>query len=367
MMQRYEKHSMIILRTIFIAAALYVFQGCIGKEGPPDQDNPILVWHGLDQKVGHLGFAQPDFNVLGTLSNHQSIVSLTCVVNGGEPLELTIARGPFGDTRRLAAPGNFNADIPLSTLRAGVNTVVLTATDSLGNSWLESVNVTKQDGESRLPRLIEWSNVKDPQDVGQFVDGLWGLEDEGLRTLRTGYDRVFLIGDTSWIDYEVTVPFVVNHVDSATGPVSGGNGLGILMRFQGHVNGGPRNFPVGQPKWGYQPFGAIGFLRWKDGVEQPPVRQFYRGDKNAIENYGPVPIVAGNKFWMKMVSKTQPDRGNEGVTLYSFKIWEDGSEEPASWDWEVEQQSEHALRKGGVVLLAHHVDVTFGDVRIDPN
>ena len=40
--------------------------------------------------------------------------------------------------------------------------------------------------------------------------------------------------------------------------------------------------------------------------------------------------------------------------------------EPDGWAWTVTQASPHALRRGGLVLLAHHVDATFGDVRVVP-
>ena len=63
---------------------------------------------------------------------------------------------------------------------------------------------------------------------------------------------------------------------------------------------------------------------------------------------------------------TLPDDGTEGVTRYSFKLWKESEIEPTRWNWEVDQKSQHALRKGGVVLLAHHVDATFGDVHIIP-
>ncbi|MGY8826118.1 MAG: hypothetical protein ACKVJG_19640 [Candidatus Latescibacterota bacterium] len=41
-----------------------------------------------------------------------------------------------------------------------------------------------------------------------------------------------------------------------------------------------------------------------------------------------------------------------------------GLREPNVWDWQVEQTSEHALLTGGPVLLAHHVNASFGDVEI---
>src|SRR5690554_405663 len=200
----------------------------------------IKVWHGLDQKVGHLGHAQEDFNLMGHVVGYESIASLTYRLNDAAPVELNLGQGPFGDERRLAAPGDFNADIPISLLKAGVNSIVLKAIDTLGQATSVTVHVEKLKGAYPLPVEIVWEKTDDPQDVGQYVDGKWGLEKGGLRTLRTGYDRIFLIGDTTWQDYEVTVAVTVHKVDPETGPVSGGNGVGILMRFTGHVIGGDR-------------------------------------------------------------------------------------------------------------------------------
>jgi hypothetical protein len=58
--------------------------------------------------------------------------------------------------------------------------------------------------------------------------------------------------------------------------------------------------------------------------------------------------------------------GHEGVTRYRFRVWGSDEAESSDWLWEVDQKSPHALRKGGMVLLAHHVDVTFGAVSIVP-
>lgn len=327
----------------------------------------INIWHGLKQRVGHLGHAQDDFNVMGEVSD--DVVALSYVLPRGLPVPLNIGRGPndCGDTRRLAATGHFNADIPIVCLDEGDNEVVLTARDIEGQTISETVVVRRENGNCALPVSIDWSLLDHPQDVGQCVDGHWRREDGGIRTVHTGYDRIFLIGEKTWQDYEVTVPVSIHRVDVETGPMSGGNGLGILFRFCGHIIGGPSKFPSGQPKWGYQPFGAIAWLRWMDRAKKPPQKQFYTGGHNGMIGYGTYPIVEGHTYWMKARCETMPDAANgEGVTKYAFKIWTLDETEPQQWDWEEVQTCQHALRQGGVVLLAHHVDATFGNVVIEP-
>jgi len=382
------------LRLIF--APLAVLAASCKKSPEPE----ISIWHGRNQRVGHLGLAQDDFNLVGEVSNFRAVASLQYKVNDGPFRRIEFGRGPFG-FRRLAAPGHFNADLLIADLRPGDNTVSVRVTDTDGRSKTQSVTLTRHEGDCPLPVQIRWQDVTDPQDVGQIVDGHWILDDKGLRTKHTGYDRVFLIGEKQWQDYEVTVPITIHRVDSETSPVSGGHGVGIILRFAGHVTGGHRNFPAAQPKWGYQPFGAIAWLRWANKHPQaPPQKQFYVGYSDDHIDHGAYPIELGRTYYFKARCQTlegpplPSSRSREvglieekeysvwqdgksqrrqvtteqppGVTCYSFKIWPAGSNEPPHWDWQVTQISVHALRHGAVALVAHHVDATFGDVNIEP-
>jgi hypothetical protein len=121
-----------------------------------------------------------------------------------------------------------------------------------------------------------------------------------------------------------------------------------------------------QPKWGYQPFGAITWLRWDlDKSQNQPSREFYPGDSGNTRHYGRYPVHPGVKCWMKAKCQTLPDKDDgTGVSVYGFKIWRDGEKEPDQWDWQETQASKYANRHGGVALLAHHVDVTFGNISI---
>jgi hypothetical protein len=326
----------------------------------------INLWYGNEQRVGHLGEAQADFNLLGDVEDPSFLTSLTCSINGFFPeWHLQVGGKPdgFGDGRRLARTGHFNADIPLDVLRPGENVITLTATYNEGDPFILTAYVQRETGEYALPTVIDWSRTANVQDVGQCVDGNWGIQEYGLRTLHSGYDRVFLIGERTWRDYEVNVRVTVHRVDEETGPHSGGNGLGILNRFQGHVTGGPRHFPPGQPKWGYQPFGSITWLRWMNGSGQAPDVQFYRGEGDGMTGHGTFDAEINATYHLKVRSTTLPDTPTgEGATLYQFKIWEQDTDEPGSWHFEETQVSPTALREGGVVLLAHHVDATFGNV-----
>lgn len=350
-----------------VTAILLAFAGCDG-ERPESRanesartggDSRINVWYGLDQRVGHLGRAQSEFNVMGAVSHSGAIAAMYYRLNGGEAETLSIGND---QNRRLVGEGDFNADVPIGSLKPGRNVVELVAVDTSETESSVEVTVSLEEGSYPLPVHIDWSEVENLQDVGQVVDGKWGITEDGLRTLEPGYDRIFLIGDTTWQDYEVTVPVTIHWVEGRPRP-----GVGILMRFTGHIVGGHRNFPPSQPKWGYQPFGGIGWLRWMDGGDSPPPqRQFFRGDQDEMENFGTADITLGKIYWMKMRSETLPDtEESHGVTRYKWKMWEGTDSEPADWDWETTQTSKHALRRGGAVLLAHRADATFGNVSIE--
>ncbi len=327
----------------------------------------IEVWHGHTQRVGHLGHAQDDFNLLGTLVGADGLEELTVDLNGSPLMPLTVAEGRFG-FRRLAQEGHFNADIPLNRLQRGTNRIVLQAHDGQDRVLSQEVTLDYEEGDCPLPFHIAWDETTDPQEVGQYVDGEWVLDGGGLRTGHTGYDRIFLIGNRLWQDYEVKTSVTVHGVAKTTGPRHGGNGVGVIMRFAGHIVGGHRGFPEDQPKWGYQPFGAIGWLRWKrNWPALAPRLEYYAGDADETQRYGFYEIKKGQTYWLKMACETLPDAPDgAGVTRYSFKIWPDGQVEPDTWRWQVVQTSLHALRQGGVALLAHYVDATFGDVTVMP-
>ena len=264
-------------------AALRALVADGGRSGWPPTDP---VWHGDSQRVGHLGDAQDDFNLLGNVVGAENCEALTVDLNGSRLMPLTIAQGPTG-FRRLARAGHFNADIPLSQLRPGANSLILRATDAQGRTLSQEVTLEYQEGDCPLPFHVAWDQTSDPQAAGQYVDGEWMLQNGGLRTGHTGYDRIFLLGSRSWQDYEVATSITVHKVTSTTGPLHGGNGVGLIMRFAGHVNGGHRNFKEDQPKWGYQPFGAIGWLRWRENwTWLKPRLEYYAGDSDESEQYG---------------------------------------------------------------------------------
>ena len=115
----------------------------------------IDVWYGLRQRFGHLGNPQRWVNILGRLNGYDDSTKLEYSLNGAAKQRLTI--GP--NTTRLANKGDFNVEIDRSDLKAGDNTLVISATDSTNGTNSVTVTIDYSAGKScSLPfdcRLVE--------------------------------------------------------------------------------------------------------------------------------------------------------------------------------------------------------------------
>ena len=169
-------------------------------------------------------------------------------------------------------------------------------------------------------------------------------------------NALFLIGERDWQDYEVTAEVTLHGVSAATGPASGGNGLGLMLRFAGHSVGGAKRFPLAQPKWGYQPFGAIAWLRWQRGEpDGPAVRQFFGGGGAEVD-HAALALQPGERYVLKARAETLPDDEGRGVTRYSFKVWPAAAAEPR----------QRVARQGGTLLRGFSAIIPPGQSAVRP-
>jgi len=191
-----------------IGLAGLVVIGVTGFIAQPDASS-IDIWAGDMQRIGHLGDAQDDFNLIGHVRDWRELDRLTW-----SPASMPQEWVPlsFRAYRRLAEDGDFNADIPIQRLKPGTNEVVISAYFRDGRTEVRTVKVKRESGDSPLPVRIRWRHVGRPQDVGQIVDGRWRLENGRLRTAQVGYDRIFLVGNRRWRDYEVRTSILVHAV-----------------------------------------------------------------------------------------------------------------------------------------------------------
>ena len=317
----------------------------------------IDTWYGNVQNFGEIGLSQRWVNILGNVSDPDGVQSLTYSLDGGTT-EFALAVGPDG--RRLNDAGDFNAEIDFADLANGPNDVLIKAKDLLNNVTEETVTVNKSNNVWPIPYSIDWSLETNIQDVAQIVDGLWTIDTDGVRSILPGYDRIIAIGDVSWTDYEVSIPITFYSIDPDAFnpdlyPYSVGPGIGVMLRWQGHVDA-----DGSQPNWGWW---VIGGSSWYEFYEDGQGDLSLSGDGfNSPDPYSRTLDFDVSYIW-KMRVQTIDSEGS----LYSFKLWDD-SQEPEPQEWQmagmVDLESEDYLATGSFLVIAHHVDATFGDVTV---
>lgn len=315
----------------------------------------ISIWYGTEQYFGHAGIAQTAINVLGRVAPAKYIAELSYELNGDLPRKLSW--GP--DYRRLAHPGDFNAEIDTADLMEGANTLRITAVDRKGGRTVEEVVIHFRSGIScRLPYIVDWNNVAKIQDVAQVIDGLWGIDGGQVRTLVPGYDRVIGLGDISWRDFEVKVQITIHGYDMAgVNPISVGFNVGLALRWRGHAD-----WNGSQPRHGYYPVGALAL--YEHNINNP--RDFHLklyGNKMIplTDQATDKKLAAGVSYVFKASVRSRPDSS----ALYRMKVWEASEPEPERWDLEGPGFiGEHDT--GSLLLLAHHTDASFGKISVTP-
>ncbi len=326
---------------------------------PTAADAPVItVWGGPTLPAGQRGDPQKWVNVLGNVASAATLTSLTYTLNGGPAQSL--ATGP--DNMRLARSGDFNIELDYTDLRPGANTVLIRAADQNGANAQTAVTVNYRNGElTWLPQtyIYDWSTVTRVADLAQMVDGPWQLDGNSVRPTVFDFDRLLALGDLSWRDYTVTVPITVFAIDESgyTAP-SNGPGVGVMLRWQGHY----RVESDTQPQTGWRRLGALGWYRWqRDGG------QYFEGFE-VLGNGGrligttPKTLSFGVTYLFKLAVQSNLDP--DIPATYRFKVWPASSAEPAVWD--VERRGfQGEPSGGGLLLLAHHVDARFGQVRVD--
>lgn len=328
------------------------------EKTPGSSDKPeIVIWYGDNQRFGHLGIPQPMINILGNVSGKKGIAALTWSLNGGAPRDLSLGC----NLHRLAKPGDFNVEIDHRELLDGKNEVVLAAIDSAGKESSKTVAVDFTQGRTwPLPYSIDWSKVKDIQEVAQVVDGRWQLGAAGVRLIEPYYDRVIAIGDTSWADYEAVVQVTYNlspePMDENAPPYRSSSHGSICLRWRGHDRDGR------QPLRKWWPLGGLAALTTRFGL--PDWRwDLWKGDETVTpiseESGRSIEINRPYTYRVRVETLAGPQ------SRYSMKVWDAGGDEPAEWDMVV-LEDERDLQSGSLLFVAHFADVTFGNIEIKP-
>lgn len=315
----------------------------------------IQVWYGEKQQFGFPGLAQPWVNILGCVSDYDQVSSLSYRVNEGATHSLNI--GP--DCRRLSAPGDFNIEIDAELFHSGNNRIDITRTLKDNSRDVRRVTVDYQSRPWPLPYRVKWAEVVSIQDAVQVVDGIWEKTGSGIRTApdSVGYDRAVAIGDAAWSSYEILVPFTLNGVDSSAydSPESVSPGLGLILHWNGHTHS---PIDCGQPHCGWFPVGAMHwyvFPKSGQGGFHINTRSI-----NDLSVALPYPLEIGKTYLLRSQVTTSPF-----TIRYFLKVWRQGEEEPS--EWSLQQTADRKNQDhGGVLMVAHHVDLTIGNIEVKP-
>lgn len=317
------------------------------------------IWYGDEQHFGVLGHPQRWVNVLGHASPAEEIASLSYTLNNRSPVMLSYHE----DKKRIATDGDFNIELDRNTLHSGENIVEITAFNYEGERFTHTVKVhyTFHGKAWELPYRINWSKVTHINDVAQVVDGKWELTKDGIRSVEQYYDRVITFGDDSWRNYEVTTTVIFHDF---TPPNTNPNATGvthaaIATRWPGHDIDG------NQPNVKWFPFGATAEFRIGQDLQQCRWRIFdgkimRKENRYYAEEERRRIIQLEKKYWMKHRVETLDD----GSSLYQVKLWEYDKPEPKEWD--LKRIEPNDFQYGSALLIAHHTDVTFGDVSVKP-
>ena len=325
----------------------------------------IDVWYGETQDFGSPGTPQEWVNILGRVSG-TSPFSLSYTLNGGASTPLSVGGQPdIGNdpevqkrNPRLSMPGDFNVELAVADLLNGANSVELMLEDRLGISATKTITVNYSPSIS-WPQsyTADWSTAAGITEKSQVVDGLWSIVSDLATPTEIGYDRAIAIGDfEGWTDYEVIVPVTVNSVNIDPDIPGGGAGVGMIVRWKGHI-------PVdaSQPQVGWRRLGALGWYRWAlDGSEAVELRGH---EGKYIQSNTDKVLQFGTTYNMKMSVQTTPSGAINDY--YRFKVWPADQSEPAAWDTEGFGKTGEPV-SGSLLLLVHNAEAGFGNVQIMP-
>lgn len=307
---------------------------------------PVIdFWYGSEQTFGQIGVPQPVVNILGNVTGSAPIATLTYSLNGSAQRPLTV--GPDG--LRLVGNGDFNIELSLAELQLGSNSLQVRAVDTAGYQSQRQVQVNRVGG-NQWPQTysINWAQAPSIAAVAQVVDGRWAIQPNGVRTIQVGYDRLIAIGDLAWQNYEVTVPITVHSTQylSYNPPA-----VGLILRWPGHTPDGK------QPTERWWPLGVFGMYRWYQ--TNPALRLYDIGYQ--IVDPAAMQLQLGVPYLFKLRARTLPGP----TTEYKFKVWPTSQPEPTAWTLS-HQEGAGDPASGSMLLVAHFVDATFGNVTIVP-
>ncbi len=316
-------------------------------------DSVIEVWYGDKQSFGMNGNPQRWINIPGTVRSPGSVRSTLYTLNGKESHPFSLGR----NMTRLAGEGDFNIEIDRHSLKVGKNKLMIEVEDTSGMVFRKNLKIRYFSSRKwPLPYHVDWKKERNISTAVQVVDGKWELNSEGIRTLEPYYDRMVAFGDSSWVNYEVTVEVKFHGYASPVPepPVYGVCHAAIALRWPGHDE------DHHQPHVKWYPLGATCEFKLFDHPDTCRFRII--GDHDIYNEDAQVRHRVETGIWyvMKAMVRTEGE-----CTLYCAKFWNRSKPEPPGWDI-VSREGSNDLKCGSALLIAHHSDVTFGNILVTP-
>ncbi len=354
------KHPILSRRSLWRAPAFVPLMHLEPRLMLSTAPSVIDLTYGDDLSFGHLGNPQEFVNIIGRVTDPDGVDTLTYRLNGSP--ERTLSIGGPGANPRLAN-NQFNADIDIDNdpfFVVGTNNLELTATDSTGDTTTRQTSfLYEADRVWPLPYAIDWDEVDALPAVTQVVDGEWVIDDNGVSNVRSRYDRLVAVGDMAWTDYEVETTITVHSVGG------GAAGIGFIMRWTGHTDE-PPHVPGDQPLLGFESgLGSASWFRYLTDAEGPRLVIADGSEDIFAEDLSGFDLAMDTPYVFRSRVETLPG----GEYQYTLSVWEEGQPEASGITIQgIPPVGTTGATKanGSVLLVAHRLDATFGDVVVRP-
>jgi hypothetical protein len=179
------------------------------------------------------------------------------------------------------------------------------------------------------------------------------------------YDRILAVGEVTWQDFEILVPVTVHDFNpDAYAPISVAPGLGVVMRWQGHTPR-PTSCPPPMATCYWIPQGETAWYDFGSEDQTTPPAMVL-GKVKVDGRLVPNKVDFTLQDEVTYLWRVRVESLDGGISRYSFRWWKQSGTEPATWllTYEEEAPTDDNLDFGSLLLVAHHVDVSFGDVQV---